>query len=63
VRQAKIREYQDTILAPYYSAAKQYIDAVIRPADTRRWLICALNFLKDKKPEEATWRKHGNIPL
>jgi acetyl-CoA carboxylase carboxyltransferase component len=62
-RMEKIKEYQETILAPYYSASKQYIDAVIRPADTRHWLICSLNLLKNKKTEEVIWKKHGNIPL
>ena len=63
VRQEKIREYKENILSPYYSASKQYIDAVIRPADTRRWFVYGLNLLKNKRPEEATWKKHGNIPL
>jgi acetyl-CoA carboxylase carboxyltransferase component len=63
VRQEKIREYQETILAPYYSASKQYIDAVIRPADTRRWFIHGLQLLANKKTEEQIWKKHGNIPL
>lgn len=63
VRQEKIREYNENILSPYYSASKQYIDAVIRPTETRRWFIHALNLLKNKQTEEVTWKKHGNIPL
>ncbi len=62
-RQEKIKEYQEAILAPYYSASKQYVDAVIHPADTRRWFVQALNFLQDKKTGEGIWKKHGNIPL
>jgi propionyl-CoA carboxylase beta chain len=62
-RQEKIQEYQEAIVAPYYSASKQYIDAVIRPADTRRWFIHGLKLLKDKKTEEVIVRKHGNLPL
>jgi acetyl-CoA carboxylase carboxyltransferase component len=62
-RHEKIKEYQEAILAPYYSASKQYIDAVIRPADTRHWFIYALQLLKEKKTEEVIVRKHGNIPL
>jgi acetyl-CoA carboxylase carboxyltransferase component len=62
-RQEKIGEYQEAIVAPYYSASKQYIDAVIRPADTRRWFIYGLRLLKEKKTEEVIVRKHGNIPL
>jgi acetyl-CoA carboxylase carboxyltransferase component len=63
VRQEKAVEYKETILSPYYSASKQYIDGVIRPQDTRRWLIWGLDVFKDKKPEGVVWRKHGNIPL
>jgi acetyl-CoA carboxylase carboxyltransferase component len=62
-RQEKIQEYQEAIVAPYYSASKQYVDAVIRPADTRRWFIFGLKLLKEKKMEEVIVRKHGNIPL
>lgn len=63
VRQEKIMEYKRTILTPYYSASKQYIDAVIRPGDTRRWFVYALKLLRSKKTENVTWKKHGNIPL
>jgi acetyl-CoA carboxylase carboxyltransferase component len=63
VSQEKIREYIDTITNPYYSASKQYVDAIIRPPDTRRWCIYALRLLKNKKTEEIIWKKHGNIPL
>ena len=63
VRQEKVIEYKETILSPYYSASKQYVDAVIRPADSRRWLIRGLELFKDKKPELKVWKKHGNIPL
>ena len=63
VRQEKIIEYKATILSPYYSASKQYVDAVIRPADTRRWLIWGLELFEKKEPEPKDWKKHGNIPL
>mgnify|MGYP000542393363 CR=1 FL=1 len=57
VRQEKIREYHETIVRPYYSASKQYIDAVIRPTDTRRWFVHALRLLKNKKPQKRIWKK------
>jgi acetyl-CoA carboxylase carboxyltransferase component len=62
-REEKIKEYREDILSPYYSASKQYIDAVIRPADSRRWLIHGLRLFKNKETEEVSWKKHGNIPL
>jgi len=61
--QKKIAEYKETILSPYYSASKQYIDGVIHPRDTRRWLILGLDMFKDKRTECDVWKKHGNIPL
>ena len=63
VRQEKTIEYKETILSPYYAASKQYIDGVIHPRDTRRWLIWAQSILKGKQQESAVWKKHGNIPL
>ena len=63
VLQEKAREYEESIISPYYAASKQYIDGVIRPADTRRWFIYALNLLKNKQTEQVIWKKHGNIPL
>ena len=62
-RLEKIKEYSDSVLSPYYSASKQYIDAVIRPRDTRAWFAHALRLLENKTPEQVIWKKHGNIPL
>lgn len=63
MRQMKIREYQDKFSTPYFAASKQYVDAVIEPADTRRVIIKALLMLESKEEEPRAWRKHGNIPL
>jgi acetyl-CoA carboxylase carboxyltransferase component len=63
VRQEKMKEYRENILSPYYAASRQYIDAVIYPQDTRRWLIHALSLLRDKHADSGMWKKHGNIPL
>jgi acetyl-CoA carboxylase carboxyltransferase component len=63
VRLEKMKEYRENIISPYYAASRQYIDAVIRPSDTRRWLIHALRVLRDKKEDCGLWKKHGNIPL
>lgn len=62
-RLKKIKEYQQTIVTPYYSASKQYIDAVIHPRDTRAWFVHALRALEGKQSETGVWKKHGNIPL
>jgi acetyl-CoA carboxylase carboxyltransferase component len=63
VLREKATEYKETILSPYYSASKQYIDGVIHPRETRRWLILGLDLFKDKQTECVVWKKHGNIPL
>ncbi len=63
LRHEKIREYEEKFCSPYFAASKQYIDAVIRPEDTRRMIIKALVMLEDKEQEPRAWKKHGNIPL
>jgi methylmalonyl-CoA decarboxylase subunit alpha len=63
VRQEKIKEYEDTFSTPYFAASKQYVDAVIRPENTRSAIIDALLMLENRKDEPRDWRKHGNIPL
>ena len=63
LRQERIREYEEKFCSPYFAASKQYVDAVIRPEDTRSMIIKALIMLKDKKQESSAWKKHGNIPL
>jgi len=63
VRQQKIQEYEDTFSTPYFAASKQYVDAVIRPEDTRSAITNALLMLENKEEAPRVWRKHGNIPL
>jgi acetyl-CoA carboxylase carboxyltransferase component len=63
LRQEKIREYEEKFCSPYFAASKQYVDAVIRPEDTRHMIIKALIMLEDKEQEPRAWKKHGNIPL
>ncbi|MHC1581642.1 MAG: acyl-CoA carboxylase subunit beta, partial [Candidatus Syntropharchaeia archaeon] len=61
-REEKIKEFREKFSNPYYQASKLIVDAVIRPSETRPWIINCLDMLKDKekKPPE---KKHGNIPL
>jgi acetyl-CoA carboxylase carboxyltransferase component len=63
LRQEKMTEYEEKFCSPYFAASKQYIDAVIRPEDTRLMIVKALIMLEDKKQELRAWKKHGNIPL
>jgi acetyl-CoA carboxylase carboxyltransferase component len=62
VRKEKIEEYENLLYNPYIAASRGYIDAVIRPRDTRIKLIEALELMKTKS-ETLPPKKHGNIPL
>ena len=62
VRQEKIKEYEATFNTPYIAAERGYIDAVIRPSETRLRLIDALEIMYTKK-DILPAKKHGNIPL
>jgi propionyl-CoA carboxylase beta chain len=61
-RLAKIEEFRDRFANPYVAAERGYLDAVIRPRDTRRKLIQALDMLENKRDKNPP-KKHGNIPL
>ncbi|MBA7639739.1 Propionyl-CoA carboxylase beta chain [subsurface metagenome] len=58
----KIEEYRNLFYNPYVAASQGYINAVIRPSDTRPTIIAALEALRNKKETRPT-RKHGNIPM
>jgi propionyl-CoA carboxylase beta chain len=61
-RAAKIEEFRERFANPYVAAERGYLDAVIRPRDTRRKLIQALDMLENKRASNPP-KKHGNIPL
>jgi len=62
MREAKIEEFRERFANPYVAAERGYLDAVIRPRDTRRKLIQALEMLETKRDKNPP-KKHGNIPL
>ena len=57
-----VAEYRETFANPYQAAARGFVDAVIRPEDTRRVLAEAFASLENKRVENPP-KKHGNIPL
>jgi len=61
-RLARVEEFRDRFANPYVAAERGYLDAVIRPRDTRRKLIQALGMLENKRDKNPP-KKHGNIPL
>jgi len=62
LRKQLTQEYEDTLANPYIAAERGYLDAVIRPAETRTAITRALTALKNKR-ETLPPKKHGNIPL
>jgi propionyl-CoA carboxylase beta chain len=62
LRGRRVTEYEDTLANPYIAAERGYVDAVIRPAETRPQVIRALRALRGKR-ETLPPKKHGNIPL
>jgi propionyl-CoA carboxylase beta chain len=62
VRKARVTEYEDTLANPFVAADRGYVDAVIRPAETRSQVVRALRTLRTKR-QTLPPRKHGNIPL
>jgi propionyl-CoA carboxylase beta chain len=57
-----IADYEDHFANPYIAAERGYVDAVIRPSQTRTEVIKALRLLRNKR-ESLPPKKHGNIPL
>ncbi|MBO0807768.1 MAG: acyl-CoA carboxylase subunit beta [Actinobacteria bacterium] len=62
LRAQRVTEYEDALANPYAAAERGYVDAVIRPAETRPRVLRALRTLRTKR-ESLPPKKHGNIPL
>jgi propionyl-CoA carboxylase beta chain len=62
MRNQKTDEFRDRFANPYVAAERGYVDAVIRPRETRKKLIQALEMLDGKRDKNPP-KKHGNIPL
>jgi acetyl-CoA carboxylase carboxyltransferase component len=61
-RAEKIAEYQERFNGPFEALSKQFAQAAIRPAETRKRLIQSLDVLRNKK-EERPRKKHGVMPV
>jgi propionyl-CoA carboxylase beta chain len=62
LRDELVTEYEDRLANPYIAAERGYVDAVIRPAETRSQVTRALRTLHGKR-QTLPPKKHGNIPL
>ena len=57
-----VAEYRERFGNPFDAASRGYIDAVIRPRETRKKLIRAMEVTRHKRDVNPP-KKHGNIPL
>jgi propionyl-CoA carboxylase beta chain len=57
-----VQQYEDTLANPYVAAERGYVDSVIPPSYTRRYVTQALRMLRTKRATLPP-KKHGNIPL
>jgi methylmalonyl-CoA carboxyltransferase large subunit len=57
-----IEKYRSTFASPYVAAGRRLVDDIIEPANTRKHLAQALEYLQTKR-EERPPKKHGLIPL
>jgi propionyl-CoA carboxylase beta chain len=62
LRDELVTEYEDRLANPYIAAERGYVDAVIRPAETRSQVTRALRTLHGKR-QTLPPKRHGNIPL
>jgi methylmalonyl-CoA decarboxylase subunit alpha len=62
MRQSKVEEYKKKFANPYVAAAHGYIDAVIEPSETRRFVIHALE-ISGQKVQVPPQKKHGIPPF
>jgi acetyl-CoA carboxylase carboxyltransferase component len=61
-RREKIEEFTERFSGPFDALARQYAQAAIRPAETRRRLIQALR-LHERKQEDRPRKKHDVMPV
>ena len=61
-RREKMAEYAERFSGPFEALSKQFAHAVIRPQETRRRLIQALDLLRGKT-EERPRKKHDVMPV
>ncbi len=60
--QKRTKEYEDNFANPYKAASLGFIDDIIFPKDTRKYIFNGLKLLKTKNIS-SVWKKHSNIPL
>jgi len=61
-RKQKIEEYKQKFANPYVAASRGYVDAVIEPAETRKFLLHSLS-VSENKSIQMPEKKHGLPPF
>ena len=62
MRKQKVEEYKIKFANPYVAASRGYVDAVIEPSETRRFLLHAIEVSVDKDVPMPS-KKHGLPPF
>ncbi len=62
MRKQKVKEYKNKFANPYVAAAYGYVDAVIEPFETRKFIVHALE-VSDHKDIIGPKKKHGIPPF
>ncbi len=62
MRKQKVKEYKEKFANPYVAAAKGYVDSVIEPKETRKFLLHGIEVSKNKVDRKPI-KKHGIPPF
>ena len=61
-RKQKVEEYKEKFANPYVAASRGYVDAVIEPSETRKFLLHSIN-VSENKAIQMPLKKHGLPPF
>ncbi len=62
MRKQKVEEYKIKFANPYVAASRGYVDAVIEPSETRKFLMHSIE-VSENKDVPMPYKKHGLMPL
>jgi methylmalonyl-CoA decarboxylase subunit alpha len=62
MRKQKVKEYKEKFANPYVAASRGYVDSVIEPGETRKFLIHAIE-VAEQKVIQSPVKKHGIPPF
>ena len=58
----RIAEYSELFENPYCAAERGFVDGIISPSETRKYINMSLDILENKE-DVRPWRKYSNINL